>query len=46
MGKEDTKRYKEKIFSSSLKKIIIKKEKLIWIHAASIGEVLSIVPLI
>ena len=46
MGKEDTKRYKEKIFSSSLKKITIKKEKLIWIHAASIGEVLSIIPLI
>ncbi len=46
IGKEDIIRYKEKIFSSSFKQISRKKERLIWIHAASIGEVLSIIPVI
>ena len=46
LGKEDRERYKEKIFIE--KKINIKKKnkKLIWFHAASIGEVQSIIPII
>ena len=44
LRKEDDKRYIEKIFLSKLPKI--KKNKLIWFHAASIGEVQSIIPLI
>ena len=45
-NKEDKLRYKEKIFSScfSVKKNINK--RLIWFHAASIGEVQSIFPFI
>ena len=44
-NKEDKKRYKEKLFSSSfnIKKI---KKKLIWFHAASLGELNSVIPLI
>ncbi len=44
--KEDSLRYKEKIFPSSFN--IDKKEKLklIWFHAASIGEFKSIIPII
>ena len=44
-NKEDKKRYKEKLFSSSfnIKKI---KKKLIWFHAASLGELNSIIPII
>ena len=41
--KEDNQRYTEKIFLHKLPKI--KKNKLIWFHAASIGEVQSIIPL-
>ena len=46
LGKEDRERYKEKIFIE--KKINIKKKnkKLIWFHAASIGEIQSILHLI
>ncbi len=45
IGKEDSKRFKEKIFiEKKIKKN--KKNNLIWFHAASIGEVLSIIPLI
>ena len=44
-NKEDKIRYKEKLFISSfnIKKI---EKKLIWFHAASLGELNSIIPLI
>ena len=44
--KEDENRYKEKIFSSYFFPERDKEKKLIWFHAASIGEVKSIFPLI
>ena len=43
--KEDENRYKEKIFSSYFFPERDKEKKLIWFHAASIGEVKSIFPL-
>ena len=46
IGKEDKSRYKEKIFPSFFKAENKDKKKLIWFHAASIGEVQSIFPLI
>ncbi|RPH01441.1 MAG: hypothetical protein CBD13_001570 [Candidatus Pelagibacter sp. TMED153] len=46
LKKEDSIRYKEKIFSSYFSPRIDSKKKLIWFHAASIGEVQSILPLI
>ena len=45
-GKEDKIRFKEKIFSSSFYINQNKDKKLIWFHAASIGEVSSIIELI
>ena len=44
--KEDPKRYKEKIFVSHFNVIKSKDLKLLWFHAASIGEFKSIVPLL
>ena len=44
--KEDKDRYKEKLFISSFNITRNKNKKLIWFHAASIGEVKSIIPLI
>ena len=46
LKKEDKLRFKEKIFASSFNHTIDNEKKLIWFHAASIGEVLSILPLI
>ena len=46
LKKEDQKRYKEKIYSSCFGINKNKNKKLIWFHAASIGETLSILPLI
>ena len=44
-GKEDKKRYREKIFKNTYQKKKANK-KLIWFHVASIGELKSIFPLI
>ena len=44
--KENKYRYKEKIFSSSFNPKKSENKKLIWFHASSIGELLSIIPLI
>ena len=44
--KEDPKRYKEKIFSSHFNVIKNHNRKLVWFHAASIGELKSVVPII
>ena len=44
--KEDPVRYKEKVFASSFKVSRKKNSKLIWFHAASVGEMNSIIPII
>ena len=44
--KEDVKRYKVKIFPSSFNIKKNDKLKLIWFHAASVGELKSIIPII
>ena len=46
LGKEDLYRFKEKIFTSSFNIINRKNSKLLWFHAASVGEFRSIIPLI
>ena len=46
LKKEDASRYKEKIFTSHFNVDRRKDFKLIWFHAASIGEVKSIIPII
>ena len=46
LKKEDHKRYKEKIFSSYFNVIRKENSKLIWFHAASIGELKSIFPIL
>ena len=44
--KEDLSRYKEKIFSSHFNVDKKNDKRLIWLHAASIGELKSIIPII
>ena len=44
--KEDALRYKEKIFSNSFNVTNRGNSKLIWFHAASVGELNSIMPII
>ena len=44
--KEDIHRYKEKILISHFRVNRITEKKLIWFHAASIGELKSIIPII
>ena len=44
--KEDALRYKEKIFPSCFNVVRSSNLKLIWFHAASIGEFKSILPII
>ena len=46
LKKENKFRFKEKIFSSSFNPKKNQNKKLIWFHASSIGELLSIIPLI
>ncbi len=46
LKKEDPKRYKEKVFSSNFNINRNKDHKLIWFHAASIGELKSIIPIV
>ena len=45
-SKEDPRRFKEKIFSSNFRVIRKKNSKLIWFHAASVGEFKSILPIV
>ena len=46
IGKEDKIRFKEKIFIKDFSVNRNEEEKLIWFHAASIGEFKSIIPII
>jgi 3-deoxy-D-manno-octulosonic-acid transferase len=46
LNKEDRIRFKEKIFTSHFNANKDNKKRLIWFHAASIGECLSIIPLV
>ena len=46
IGKEDPTRYKEKILHTHFNVVRKKNLKLIWFHAASIGEFKSIIPII
>ncbi len=46
INKEDKTRFKEKIFSTAFNFVRDKNKKLLWFHAASLGELKSIIPLI
>ncbi len=46
LKKEDALRYKEKIFYKHFRAIKKKDTKLIWFHAASVGELKSIIPIL
>ena len=45
-NKEDPKRYKEKIFVKHFNVIKSNNSRLLWFHAASVGELKSIIPII
>ena len=44
--KEHPEKYKEKIFTNHFNIKRNKNKKLLWFHAASVGEVISIIPII
>ena len=46
LKKEDPKRFKEKIFTSHFGRAENSNFRLVWFHAASIGEFKSIIPII
>ena len=46
LNKEDAYRFKEKIFFSNFNFFNKNKSKLVWFHAASIGEFKSIIPIL
>ena len=46
LNKEDKKRFKEKIFPNCFNVIKNKEAKLVWFHAASIGELKCIIPVL
>ena len=46
LKKEDNLRYKEKIFPGYFNPRKNKIKKLIWFHAASVGELKSVLPII
>tara|TARA_B100000963_G_scaffold271031_1_gene239225 strand:+ start:2042 stop:3319 length:1278 start_codon:yes stop_codon:yes gene_type:complete len=46
LKKEDKFRFKEKIFSSTFFRVFKNNKRIIWFHAASLGEVQSIIPII
>jgi len=46
LNKEDPKRFKEKIFTSHFKAFKKNDSKLVWFHAASVGEFKSILPIL
>ncbi len=46
LNKEDPTRYKEKLFPGKFNVVRRKNSKLIWFHAASVGELKSILPII
>ncbi len=46
LNKEDNLRFKEKIFKDSQNIIRGKESKLFWFHCASIGEMMSVAPLV
>lgn len=46
LKKEDKFRFREKIFPSTFFKVFKNNKRIIWFHAASLGEVQSIIPIV
>jgi len=46
LNKEDKFRFREKIFPSTFFKVFKNNKRIIWFHAASLGEVQSIIPIV